>query len=93
MRSTKFLDAMVNEYEENYQKGLQAFIRYDHQQLTAHQLILLQNEAIDQARLKYLELVNEYRQLLLDRGIENQETLQDVLKKVDRYEMDRENSR
>lgn len=93
MSSTKYIDSKISEYEKFYQKELQAFNRYDHQQLTAHQLILIQNEALDQARLRYLDLANEYRQLLLERGIENQETLQDVLKTVERYEMDRENSR
>ena len=93
MRSTKFLDGMIQEYEQSYQNVMQAFFRYDHQQLTANQLILIQNEALDQARLKYLELVNEYRQLFMDRETQNHESLDDVLKSVKRYEVDREETR
>lgn len=90
MRSTKYLDSKVQDYEQAYQKAMNAFVRYDHQQLTAQQCILLQNEALEEARLKYLELMQEHRQMLLDQEIEHQERLNDVLQTVKDYEMVRE---
>lgn len=66
MRNTKFIERLIVEYEVEFQKTLFAFHQFAHQEISGEQLILLQNEALESARLKYLDLATEYRQHLIE---------------------------